>query len=216
VIETLIEMSPEIGELAKALPKAQKAIAKVSRDATNPHFTSKYASFTEVADAVVPAMNDHGISVLQPVTSGTGAVQVTTMLLHESAQWLRFTHVVPVARGDAQGIGSALTYAKRQALQSLFTVAPQGEDDDGEGAVGRGPGRPPLPPAAPPPKPARAERMGRLEKTISDVKTLRDIDRAWDLAKDLRAELAEHEPAEAARLDSLYAGRRASMVAEAG
>jgi len=216
VNELTIETSADISELAKALPEAQAAIAKITRDAANPHFGSRYASLTEIADAVLPAMNSHGFSVLQGVTAAGAGVTVTTRLLHTSAQWLQSTHLVPVSRQDAQGVGSALTYARRQALQALLTVAPQGEDDDGEGAVGRGAGRPPLPPAKPPERPQRAERVARLEKTIGDVKVLRDLARAWDLAKELRGELAAEDPAEAARLDAVHEARHVELLQGAG
>jgi hypothetical protein len=214
--DALLEMSQDIGELAKALPGAQGAIAKITRDAANPHFNSRYASLTEIADAVLAAMNNAGFTVLQPARfAGANVVDVETWLLHASAQWLRATHSVPVSRVDAQGVGSALTYARRQALQSFFVVAPQGEDDDGEGAVGRGPGRPPLPPEEPK-RPSREVRVERLETTLGQVKTIRDLDRAWALGGDLRSECATEAPELAARLDDLYQRRRVEMVGDAG
>ena len=215
MIETLIETSEDFSALAKALPKAQAAIAKVTKDALNPHFSNKYASLTEIADAVLPAMNANGITVMQPVSAGANAVQVTTMLLHESGQWFRSTHTVPVSRNDAQGVGSALTYARRQALQALLTVAPAGEDDDGEGSVGRGSGRPPLPPSEPQ-RPSLLDRAARLEKTLGEVKLIRDLDRAWKLAADLIAELRRDEPETAARVEALHDERHAALIGGAG
>jgi hypothetical protein len=210
-----IEMSEEIGELAKALPEAQKAIGKISRDATNPHFNNKYASLSEIRDAVVPALNDHGITVLQPTTADGAAVYVTTILLHTSAQWLRSTHRIPVSRIDAQGVGSAVTYAKRQALQALMVVAAPGEDDDAEGAVGRGAGRPPLPPSEPS-RPTLEQRKARLRQTLGEVRTVRDLVKAWDLGKELRAELAEKDPQGAADLDAFYETRHRELIGAAG
>jgi hypothetical protein len=205
-----IETSPEIGELAKALPAAQAAITKITKDTANTHFQSRYASLTEIAEAILPAMNSNGFSVLQGVTTAPGAVQVSTRLIHTSAQWIEANHFVPVSRQDAQGVGSALTYARRQALQAFFSVAPAGEDDDGEGSVGRGSGRPPLTPGEPPktpPRPQRPARVARLEKTLTDVKTDADLTRAWELAKALRAELLAEEPETAKRLDALHKAR---------
>jgi hypothetical protein len=209
----MIECSIDIGELAKALPAAQHAIAKVTRDATNPHFNNRYATLTEIAEAVLPAMNEAGISVLQPATSSPGAVEVTTILLHASGQWLRATHMVPVSKNDAQGVGSALTYARRQALQSLLTVAPAGEDDDAEAAVGGQ--RPPLPQAEPK-RPDRGERVARLERTLRDVTLWADLARAWDLAKGLRAELAAEDEKTAKRIDALYDRRKTELTAPPG
>jgi hypothetical protein len=208
-----IETSPDIGELAKALPAAQAAIARVQKDATNPHFNNRYASLTEIAEAVLPALNEHGISVLQPVTSAAGAVQVTTILMHSSGQWLRATHLVPVSRNDAQGIGSALTYARRQALQAILTVAPAGEDDDAEGAVGVQ--RPPLQQAEPQ-RPDRGERVRRLETTLRDIKLWTDLARAWELAAGLRAELKAEDPKTAKRIDDLYERRKGELTAPPG
>jgi hypothetical protein len=215
----VIEFSPEIAALAKVLPKAQAAIAKVTKDAKNPHFDAKYASLYELADAILPAMNGAGITVLQPVASDDQGVRVMTMLLHESGQWLRSTHTIPVSKRDAQGYGSALTYARRQALQALLTVAAQGEDDDGEGAVGRGGGggaKPPLKPPAQPERPTLAKRVAHLENTLRDVTTLRDLTRAWDLSKDLRAELAGTDAKEAARIDDIHEKRHVELLQGAG
>jgi hypothetical protein len=210
----MIETSADIDALAKALPAAQQGFAKVAKDAANPHFNSRYASLAEIAEAVTPALNKAGFTVLQPVTVSEdgAAVRVTTVLLHESGQWLRATHSVPISKRDAQGVGSALTYARRQALQALLTVAPAGEDDDGEGAVGRGQGRPPLPPTPPPAKPPLVERAERLELRLREVRTSRDIDRTWALAGDLREELKAADPDRAARAEALYESRRTELI----
>ena len=211
-----MEMSPSFDALAKALPAAQAKFAKVAKDAANPHFNARYATLSEIIDATLPALNEAGISVPQPATTSPEGVLVTTYLMHDSGQWFAATHLVPITKRDAQGVGSTLTYARRQALQSMLTVAPQGEDDDAEGGVGRGAGRPPPPPPLPPAKPTRAERVARLEKTLTDVKTLRDLTRAHDLAKDLRNELAADEPETAARLAALYELRHAELLQGAG
>lgn len=215
MIETMIEMSDEITELAKALPKAQAAFLKVAKDATNPHFSNKYASLSEIMAAVRPALNEAGITLLQPPSAGAGAIQVTTILWHTSGQWFRATHTIPVSKADAQGFGSALTYARRQALQSTLGIAPEGEDDDGEGSVGRGAGRPPLPPSEPS-RPTLASRAANLEKRLDEVKTLRDEEKAWDAGKALLDELREKEPQVAARLEALHQRRHAELIGGAG
>lgn len=211
----MIETSDDISALAKALPKAQAAITKVSKDAANPHFNSKYVSLTQIAEAVIPALNANGISVLQPVMASNGSVQVMTVLLHETGQWLRATHSVPVSRNDAQGVGSALTYARRQGLQALLTVAPAGEDDDGEGAVGRGSAKPPLPPKEPE-RPGLPDRVKRLEGIMANVKTVKDLTKAWTLSNDLRAELEKENPAELARLEAARDAKQAELIGGPG
>ena len=215
MIETMIETSPETGDLMKALAKAQAAFSEIEKDAANPHFQSRYATLAEILRATRAALNAHGIWFTQPISAGAGAVQITTRLQHESGQFFQSTHTIPVSKNDAQGFGSAITYAKRQAAQAVLGLAAAGEDDDGEGAVGRGSGRPPLPPSEPQ-RPSLRERAGRLEKTLTEVKTLKDLNRARDLAKDLRAELATDDAEAAARLDALYERRHAELIGGAG
>ena len=55
------------------------------------------------------------------------------MLIHASGQWLSNTFTMPVSKADAQGVGSAITYARRYALAAMVGVAP--EDDDGNAAT---------------------------------------------------------------------------------
>ena len=130
----IVEMSDDISALAKALPKAQAAMGEVFKNATNPAFKSKYADLASVVDAVLPALNANGIALLQPAAGLRGdVVQVATMLLHESGQWLRCTMSVTLSKRDAHGIGSAVTYGRRFGLQSMSGVAPT--DDDGNEAA---------------------------------------------------------------------------------
>lgn len=130
----IMEMSADISEIAKALPKAQAAMGEVFKKATNPAFRSKYADLSSVVDAVVPAFNESGVTLLQPSSFDGEFVRVATMLLHESGQWVRCTLAIRPSKPDAHGIGSAVTYARRYGLQAMSGVAP--EDDDGNAASG--------------------------------------------------------------------------------
>ncbi|HEX7720431.1 MAG TPA: ERF family protein, partial [Woeseiaceae bacterium] len=62
----------------------------------------------------------------------TREMEMTTFLLHTSGQWMRETLTIPLPKVDAQGYGSAVTYARRYALQSALGLSP--EDDDGNAA----------------------------------------------------------------------------------
>lgn len=130
--------SPTIGAIAKALAAAQREIGVAVKDATNPHFRSKYADLQAVDEACRPALSKHGIAIAQGTGYADGFVFVTTRLLHaETGEWIESTlHIAP-GKHDAQGVGSAITYARRFGLSALAAV-PAGVDDDGEAAVGRG------------------------------------------------------------------------------
>ena len=132
-----VEKSESINELATSLAKAQGAVKAAMKDANNPFYKSKYADLSSVWEACRKALSDNGLSVTQlPFTSEGSTVGIETVLLHSSGQYLGEKLVVPVGKYDAQGIGSAITYARRYALSAIVGVVAD-EDDDGEKAVGR-------------------------------------------------------------------------------
>ena len=127
-----MKTSETITKIAPALLKAQKAIKAALKDSTNPHFKSKYADLSSVIDAVKEPLNANGIMYLQGVEDAENGVAVETMLLHESGEWLSSTIKIPATKHDAQGYGSATTYARRYGLQAMCGVP--AEDDDGNAA----------------------------------------------------------------------------------
>ena len=127
-----MKTSETITKIAPALLKAQKAIKAALKDSTNPHFKSKYADLSSVIDAVKEPLNASGIMYLQGVEDAGSGVAVETMLLHESGEWLSSTIKIPATKHDAQGYGSATTYARRYGLQAMCGVP--AEDDDGNAA----------------------------------------------------------------------------------
>ena len=119
--------------IAAALAAAQAQMGKALKSANNPHFKSKYADLSSVVDATMPALNANGIAVIQPMQeSETGRV-VMTKFIHTSGEVLECAIPLIVAKNDMQGLGSAITYARRYGLMSLAGIAP--EDDDGNAAA---------------------------------------------------------------------------------
>ena len=126
--------SEAINELAGALAKAQGEMKLALRDATNPFFKSTYADLASVVETIRGPFSANGLAYVQlPEACEGEAVAVTTLLMHSSGQWVSSRTVVPVSKADAQGYGSALTYARRYGLQAIAGVA--AEDDDGNRAV---------------------------------------------------------------------------------
>jgi hypothetical protein len=129
-------MTEPINDLAAALAKAQAEIQNPKFDSVNPHFKNKFASLAAVRNAIVPVFAKHGLSVLQNLTTtAEHCISCETILLHASGQSMRLGPLVmPASKADAQGYGSAATYARRYAL--LGTAGVAGEpDDDGNAAV---------------------------------------------------------------------------------
>jgi hypothetical protein len=127
--------SESIAGLAAALAKAQGAMKGAVKDSANPFFKSKYADLASVVEAIRAAFSANGLSYIQTVEpSDKDEVRVETTLLHASGEWISCgVLALPVSKADAQGYGSALTYARRYSLSAAVGVAP--EDDDGNAAV---------------------------------------------------------------------------------
>jgi len=130
-----ITMSAQVDQLFGALAKAQAAIKNPQRNAENPFFKSSYTDLTAVWDAARVPLTDNGLSVTQLPSGSEWDIGLTTILAHESGQWLLSTFTLKATKPDAHGAGSALTYLRRYALASVVGIAPAGEDDDGNASV---------------------------------------------------------------------------------
>ena len=118
----------------KALAAAQKNFEAALKGANNPHFRSKYAALDACMDAVRGPLNDQGVFVTQTIESVESGVLIETMFAHESGETYQGGKLfMPVAKHDAQGYGSAITYGRRYSLLTACGVAP--EDDDGNQAT---------------------------------------------------------------------------------
>lgn len=119
--------------IASALVKAQREFGPALKTSTNPHFRSKYADLSACVEAVIDALNNSGIALIQKTHRDDTGVTVETVFVHESGETLDCgTLHVPAAKQDPQGYGSALTYARRYSLMAACGIAP--EDDDGNAA----------------------------------------------------------------------------------
>ena len=116
--------------IATAFVKAQKEFGPALKSSTNPHFKSKYADLSACVEAVIDALNNNGIGMMQKLYENATGVSVETIFLHESGETLECGVLhVPASKQDPQGYGSALTYARRYSLMAACGIAP--EDDDG-------------------------------------------------------------------------------------
>lgn len=161
-----------ISELVKALINAQMEFAPLEKSATNPHFKNKFVPLHEVVQSVLPILNNNGLALSQfPTTTPDGSPGLTTMLLHESGQFLEHTMPLLSAKNDPQGQGSAITYARRYAMMSVLGLVGD-EDDDGHAAN----------------KPAKLspldEAKNKLRAAITDAKLSKDDAAQYAWVKD--------------------------------
>ena len=132
--------SEEIDKIAAALVKFQGEVESPKKTAENPAFkrdgkTLKYADLDAIIKTITPTLLKNGLSQHQFVDSETDTktVKVTTMLLHESGQFIISDQLTLPAenRGkyDAQSVGSAVTYGRRYSLSAILGIASENDDD---------------------------------------------------------------------------------------
>jgi len=131
-----MKSSELINELASALCNAQGQMGGAVKDSSNPFFKSSYADLTSVIKAIKQPFADNGLSYTQFPVSNEHGVGVSTRLMHISGQWLEMEYTLPTVKKDPQASGSAITYARRYALQSIAGIPTA--DDDAESAMLRG------------------------------------------------------------------------------
>ena len=194
--------SESIKELATALSKAQGEIKGAVKDSSNPFFKSKYADLSSVVEAIRESFSKNGLSYSQHVEpTERDEVRVETMILHSSGEWMSCgVLALPVAKSDAQGFGSALTYARRYGLSAAVGVAP--EDDDGNAATKAAPKSGPVAPIkAEPDAEGKAilEACGSVSALTAAWKKLTDPQRETlvQVAKNCRAKIEAAEKAAA-------------------
>jgi len=124
-------MSESIDLLAAALVAAQGEFEPVGKDSLNPHYKSRFASLANVVDTIRPILAKHGLAVSQWPSEGDTLV---TMLLHSSGQHIAAPMPLHLAKSDPQGMGSALSYARRYSLMAVLGLVSGDEDDDGQAA----------------------------------------------------------------------------------
>ena len=117
-------------EIAKAFVSAQKEFAPALKNSTNPHFKSAYVDLAGCIEAVIDALHNHGLALIQKTHDCESGVKVETIFLHESGEEMSGGLIhVPADKQTPHGYGSALTYARRYSIMAATGIAP--EDDDG-------------------------------------------------------------------------------------
>lgn len=170
--------------IAAALAAAQFQMGKALKDANNPHFRSKYADLSSVTGACMPALNANGIAVVQPLHTDETGRYIATRFIHTSGETLETIIPIIVGKNDMQGLGSAITYARRYGLMAMAGIAP--EDDDGNAAAQSLVNNQPDETRAPP----RQPDAGAVEAAIGyldDADTLDELAARWgNIPKDMQ------------------------------
>lgn len=125
-----MEQSTSIAKLAKGLITFHVKMETITKDAANPFFKSKYASLSNILEAIKDPLNESGLSIAQFPDGKDG---LTTILMHESGEWIQSTYEMKPVKDDPQGRGSCITYQRRYAIAAVLSLNID-EDDDGNKA----------------------------------------------------------------------------------
>jgi hypothetical protein len=129
-----MEKSPSITNLSKALVTFHVKVDKVKKDATNPFFKSKYASLSNILEAINEPLIESGLCFSQFPQDENG---LTTILMHsESGEFLQATYIMKPVKDDPQGRGSVITYQRRYALAAVLGLNIDEDDDANKGTHG--------------------------------------------------------------------------------
>ena len=173
-------------QIIKALLEAQKEMGMAKKDSKNPFFKSSYADLNSIMEACMPALNKHGIVVMQPIVQVEGKSFVKTLLLHESGETMDSTIEIIYSKGnDAQAQGSGITYARRYGMQSFLNIG--AEDDDGNKASDPNDTKPPLLPKKPLPSlPPNGDIFAKVKKFISEGGSMEDVEKRYIVTEDVK------------------------------
>jgi hypothetical protein len=166
--------SEQIDKIAEALAKAQGAFTNPPRTRevmvtmrAGGTFTFCYATLDGVMEMIRKPLADNGLSVVQSLGTDEQGPICETRLIHSSGQWM--TTWIPVIvdeNANAQGWGSAITYARRYGVCTLLAIAAD-EDDDANAASGH--------------EATKADRSPRKKGKPSSLSAQRSA--AWDAVR---------------------------------
>ncbi len=121
--------SDSIKNIGEGLRTFHAKVATIAKTETNPFFKSKYADLSNILEAIKEPLQESKLAFAQ---FPSGIDGLTTILIHDSGEWISSEYSMTPAKQDPQGRGSAITYQRRYALCSILGL--NTEDDDGNAA----------------------------------------------------------------------------------
>ena len=117
-----------VDTLAEALVAARQEIQPVAKNGKNPHYGSAFVTLDDLLNEVVPKLNRHGIALVQMPTHIDSTPALKTELRGHGGL-IHATMPLVLSKQDMQGLGSAITYARRYMLAAMLGIAEQTDDD---------------------------------------------------------------------------------------
>jgi hypothetical protein len=124
--------------LHEALCAFQAEVETLPKDATNPHFKSKFTPLDTIVEKVAPLLSKHGLTWSTFPCFGPDNQPALRYKLTHATSGDSESETMPlmVTKADPQGLGSSLTYARRYSLSAVLNLVSD-DDDDGNAASPR-------------------------------------------------------------------------------
>lgn len=119
----------------KAMMQFRGKVDQVERTSKNEFLSYKYANINNIIDTIKPVLYELGMGYVQTVqyVDGIDLLNTRIYLVDHPEEFIESNIRLIMAKEDSQALGSSITYNRRYALWSMFSLEVQ--DDDGERAT---------------------------------------------------------------------------------
>lgn len=117
--------------------KLQQEIGKISKTQENPFYKSRYFDINKLLEQLMPLLEKYNLVISQPLTTVNERPAIETSIIDTETKDVLISGTITLPDiQDPQKMGSAITYYRRYAIQSMLGL--QAEDDDGNLASNKG------------------------------------------------------------------------------
>ena len=123
--------------IQKKLLEFRRQSVAVVKNAKNPYFKSNYADINSVIESITPILDELDLVFTQcpDIKDGIEVLTTRITMADDPKEYIESNVRLLIPSADMQKLGSAITYARRYALISMFGL--ETEDDDGNMASGK-------------------------------------------------------------------------------
>ena len=112
------------------LLNAKKEFPKLVFDSKNPHFKNSYISLSGILSSIEEILHAHNLFIIHFQKHTEGGFLLETVVQHTNGLSIKTEIFISTMGKNDQGVGSAMSYARRYSLCALLALA--ADDEDGE------------------------------------------------------------------------------------
>lgn len=202
-------------KLYAAMAQVQQKAPFIDKDATNPHFKSKYADLPAIWRGIKEIVGEAGLLVNHSMDCIDGNDYITTKIIHvESGEHIESRSRIMLSKSTAQEYGSYITYMRRYALTAMLGIVTD-DDDDGNAASNAQSKAAAKPAAKPEPKQGNPLKLiaDKIGQQLRASQTIEVLNYVWKGFGDDLAKIREESPNAAyPALEKIYQDMTVKLV----